>query len=171
MARTPDSQARDPQSRRARARASEPLITRREMAGWVDGPGGNIVAGTWPGERLGLPESGPTSLARPGRRIGALFIDWSLSLALGALLFQSHPLAVLLIFAGMHVLGLSLFATTVGKALVRIQVVPLGGGTSLPLPRVALRTLLLCLVIPLMVVDPDGRSLHDKAARSVEIVM
>ena len=35
----------------------------------------------------------------------------------------------------------------------------------------AVRTVLLCLVLPLMIVDPDGRSLHDKAAGTVELVM
>ena len=30
------------------------------------------------GERLGLPEEGPGSIARPGRRFAALFIDWAL---------------------------------------------------------------------------------------------
>jgi hypothetical protein len=30
----------------------------------------------WPGERLGLPAEGPRSIARLGRRVAALFIDW-----------------------------------------------------------------------------------------------
>jgi uncharacterized RDD family membrane protein YckC len=149
----------------------EPLITRREMAGWVDGPGGNIQSGRYPGERLGLPESGPASLARPMRRIAAVCIDWAIALLISTLAFDGDALATLVVFALMHVVGLTLLATTVGKALVRIQVVRLGGGSTAPIHRVLVRTVLLCLVIPLMVVDPDGRSLHDKAAGTVELVM
>ncbi len=33
----------------------------------------------YPGERLGLPETGPRSVARVGRRIIALAIDWTMS--------------------------------------------------------------------------------------------
>lgn len=160
-----------PRQQRPQGGRSEPLITRREMAGWVDGPGGNIHAGRWPGDRFGLPESGPSSLARPLRRIGALCIDWAIALVISNVFFGGNALATLIALAVMHVLGLSLLATTVGKALVRIQVVPLGGGSTAPVHRILLRTVLLCLVLPLMIVDPDGRSLHDKAAGTVELVM
>lgn len=147
------------------------MITRREMAGWVDGPGGNIHAGRWPGDRLGLPESGPSSLARPVRRIAAVCIDWAIALVVSNVFFSGDPLATLTTFALMHVVGLTLLATTLGKALVRIQVVQVGGGSTAPIHKVLLRTVLLCLVLPLMIVDPDGRSLHDKAAGTVELVM
>nr|WP_221419176.1 RDD family protein [Micrococcus cohnii] len=146
------------------------MITRREMAGWVDGPGSSISRGRWPGDRLGLPESGSTSLARPMRRVGALFLDWFLAYGLAAWLFGGHPMAVLALFAAMHVIGLSLLATTVGKAIARTQVVQVGGASA-SFGSVLLRTGLLVLVVPLMIVDPDGRSLHDKAAGTVEIVM
>lgn len=141
------------------------------MAGWVDGPGGAIQAGRWPGERLGLPEAGPGSLARPSRRIAAVVVDWALALVASNVFFGGDPLATLLVFAGMHLIGLTLLATTVGKALLRIQVVHIRTGSTAPVHKVALRTVLLCLVLPLMVVDPDGRSLHDKAAGTVELVM
>ena len=36
----------------------------------------------YPGQRLGLPEPGPGSLARLGRRIGALMIDWFIAYGL-----------------------------------------------------------------------------------------
>ena len=160
-----------PKQPNARDHRGEPLITRREMAGWVDGPGGNIQAGRWPGERLGLPESGPSSLARPARRIGAICIDWAIALVVSNVFFAGDALATLIVLAVMHVVGLTLLATTVGKALVRIQVVRLGGGSTAPVHRILVRTVLLCLVLPLMIVDPDGRSLHDKAAGTVELVM
>jgi hypothetical protein len=37
----------------------------------------------------------------------------------------------------------------------------------LSLGRVVLRTLLICLVIPALVLDSDGRGLHDRAVDSV----
>jgi uncharacterized RDD family membrane protein YckC len=37
------------------------------------------------------------------------------------------------------------------------------------IPRAALRTLLLCLVIPAVVFDPDQRGAHDKAAGTVVV--
>jgi uncharacterized RDD family membrane protein YckC len=40
-------------------------------------------------------------------------------------------------------------------------------GSRLPLGRVVLRTLLICLVIPALVLDSDGRGLHDRAVDSV----
>ncbi|MGO9653847.1 MAG: RDD family protein, partial [Mycobacterium sp.] len=38
----------------------------------------------YPGERLGLPESGPGSLAPVGRRVAALTIDWLIAYGLAA---------------------------------------------------------------------------------------
>ncbi len=50
----------------------------RDIGSWLSGPepvrpGGDTG---YPGERLGLPETGSRSLARMGRRFGALIIDW-----------------------------------------------------------------------------------------------
>ncbi len=42
-------------------------------------------------------------------------------------------------------------------------------GSRLGLGRVALRTLLICLVIPAVVIDPSGRGLHDRAVGSVAL--
>src|SRR5690625_7283445 len=46
---------------------------RASVGSWMSG---TTQRGQWPGEHLGLPESGPGSLGRLGRRIGALWIDW-----------------------------------------------------------------------------------------------
>ena len=59
----------------------------REIGSWLSGPepvrpGGDTG---YPGERLGLPETGSRSLARMGRRFGALIIDWLISYGLAAL--------------------------------------------------------------------------------------
>ena len=44
----------------------------------------------YPGERLGLPETGPRSVARVGRRIIALAIDWTLSGLIVSLLMGAN---------------------------------------------------------------------------------
>ena len=166
MARRAPDPAQEPEP----PRRDEPLITRRDLAGWVDGPGGGLAGGRWPGDLLGLPEHGPTSMATAARRAVALVIDWFLALGVSWLLFDSDAIATLMVFATMHILGITLLATTVGKAVCRTQVVRLGGRTA-PVHRVVVRTALLCLVLPAVVVGPDGRGMHDKVAGTVEIRM
>ncbi len=51
-----------------------------------------------------------------------------------------------------------------------IHVVRLGGGPAGPLAALV-RTLLLCLVIPAVIFDPDHRGLHDKAMNTVLVRM
>src|SRR3712207_8357076 len=53
----------------------------------------------WPGRRLGLPESGPRSIARLGRRIAALCIDWALAVLVSIAFFAYDSFATLAIFA------------------------------------------------------------------------
>src|SRR6478752_714512 len=48
-------------------------------------PGCQVPAPSYPGERLGLPQHGPGSIARFGRRSAALFVDWLLCYGLAAL--------------------------------------------------------------------------------------
>ena len=51
-----------------------------------------------------------------------------------------------------------------------IHVVRLGGGPAGPVPALV-RSLLLCLVIPAVIFDPDHRGLHDKAMNTVLVRM
>jgi uncharacterized RDD family membrane protein YckC len=51
-----------------------------------------------------------------------------------------------------------------------VHVVRLGGTPAGPLAALV-RTLLLCLVIPAVIFDPDQRGLHDKAAKTVLVRM
>ena len=77
---------------------------------------------------------------------------------------------VLGIFVLLHFALLWLFATTLGKLLFRIQVVQVGGA-PVKLYQAAIRAVLLGLAIPVLVIDKDGRGLHDKLAGTVEIHM
>ncbi|MDT5047195.1 MAG: hypothetical protein QOG75_3058, partial [Mycobacterium sp.] len=52
-------------------------------SGWE--PTGSGESQAYPGQPLGLPEYGPGSLARMGRRLVALLVDWLLAYGLAAL--------------------------------------------------------------------------------------
>ena len=51
---------------------------------------------SYPGERLGVPESGPGSIGRLGRRVGALFVDYGAAYLISGF-FAWDPLAILAI--------------------------------------------------------------------------
>ena len=57
-----------------------------------------LPPGSYPGERLGLPESGSGSLAKLGRRVWAILIDWACAVLISISFFDYDPLATILIF-------------------------------------------------------------------------
>ncbi|TQK99603.1 putative RDD family membrane protein YckC [Streptomyces puniciscabiei] len=125
------------------------------------------------GEQLGLPEEGPDSIARPGRRLGALAVDWGLCLliAYGLIADSYHSAAQVwapIILFVLMVLTLGTVGFTPGKRLFGLRVVALDTGRVNPL-RAFLRTVLLFLAIPALIWDRDGRGLHDRLARTVEV--
>jgi uncharacterized RDD family membrane protein YckC len=148
----------------------ERLITRRDMAGWVGGTERRGQLGRWPGDRLGLAKEGPTSMAGWGRRVLALVIDWFIPALVSTVWFQGNSLVTLGLFFVMQVLSVGVLGTTIGKRIVRIQVVRVGGAMT-GLPKALLRTVLLCLLVPPLVIDGDGRGLHDRVAGTVQIRM
>lgn len=81
---------------------------------------------------------------------------------------SGFSVVVLAVFAVEVTLLTSLGGASLGQRLFRLRVVGVGGGGLAPLP-VAVRTLLLCLAVPPLVFDRDGRGLHDRAARSVVV--
>lgn len=122
----------------------------------------------WPGERLGLPESGPRSIARGGRRLLALAIDWGIATLLSVAFFAPEPwqtngFVTLGLFAALQIVFLWLLNGSVGHLIVGVRVVPLVPGRLGPW-RPVVRTLLLCLFVPAVVMDADQRGLHDRAA-------
>lgn len=118
---------------------------------------------SWPGRRLGLPQSGPRSIGRPGRRIAALAIDWGIALLVSAAFYGGDPTANLVIFAVVQYVFLITLSGSPGHLVMGLRVVPVRPG-QIGFWRPAVRTVMLCLVIPAVVWDPDQRGLHDKAA-------
>ncbi len=123
----------------------------------------------WPGQPLGLPESGTRSVARIGRRIGGIAIDWGLSVVISAAFFNYEPLATLAVFAGLHALSTILLGGSPGHLILGMHVVPMAGG-RIGLWRPLLRTALLALVLPAVFWDVNNRGLHDRAAGTILLV-
>lgn len=141
---------------------------RQDMGSWLEGP-------PLGAEGLGLPDTGPGSQAGTGRRLVALVIDWTACLLIAAAFFDSHPLAPLGIFAVENLVLVALLGSTLGHRILGLQVRRLEvaqGKVPQHVPgvgflRAATRTVLLCLVIPAVVWDAQGRGLHDRTASTV----
>lgn len=115
---------------------------------------------------------GENSYASVGRRLGALAIDWFASLGIAVLVFREYAygttdsmLATTAVFYVEIVLFTFLLGSSFGQKLLSMRVVNLNGG-RLSLWRIMLRTLLILLVIPALVMDSDGRGLHDRIVGS-----
>ena len=141
------------------------MVDRKDIGSWLTGPDTSGIS-KYPGERLGLPESGPGSIARAGRRIVAIMVDWGIALLISNLVFGGDSWANLAVFAAEQMLLVGTLGYSIGHRLVGIHVVRLGGAPAGPLAAVV-RALLLCLVIPAVIFDPDHRGLHDKAMNTV----
>jgi len=137
-----------------------------------------VGAGEWPGQRLGLPEHGPGSIARFGRRLCGIIIDWVIALIIARGLFQvplpfsertatgGQNFIVLAIFALMNILLVGTLGTTIGHRFMGLQVRNVTGGRA-TLVQALIRTVLLCLAIPAVIWDRDSRGLHDKVPNTV----
>ena len=124
----------------------------------------------YPGQRVGLPQSGPGSLATWGARIAALVVDWFVCTLVAVLLFGTRVLTgsgwtswttlstffvestVLVAFAG----------GSVGQLVCRLAVVRLDD-QPVGLLRAALRAAMVSVVLPAVIVGTDRRALHDLA--------
>ncbi|WP_286343736.1 RDD family protein [Frondihabitans sucicola] len=120
----------------------------------------------WPGHDLGLPQEGPRSMGRFGRRIIALVIDWLLAVIISITFFHYNSFATLGVFAVMQIVFLITIGGSIGHIVVRLRLTPLSGG-YIGVWRPIVRTVLLCLVIPAVIYDQDQRGLHDRAIGSI----
>lgn len=120
----------------------------------------------WPGRRLGLPQSGPRSIARFGRRLAALLADWLPAYLVSYAFLDGNPWATLGIFAALQLVFISLLSGSIGHLILGMRVVPLTGGWVGVL-RPLVRTLLLCIVIPAVIWDRDQRGMHDRVSGTI----
>ncbi|MEO5778278.1 MULTISPECIES: RDD family protein [Arthrobacter] len=145
------------------------MVDRKDIGSWLSGPDTSGLS-KYPGERLGLPESGPGSMARAGRRILAICIDWGFALLISNFAFGGNSWATLGVFAVEQILLIGTLGYSIGHRIAGIHVVSLRGGSAGPLAALV-RSLLLCLVIPAVIFDPDQRGLHDKALNTILVRM
>ena len=124
------------------------------------------ASSAWPGRSLGLPEHGPRSVARFGRRAVALAIDWGTAILISVAFFSYDGWATLAVFAVAQIVLLLTANGSAGHLLLGLRVVPVAGG-YLGVWRPFVRTLLLCLVIPAVIWDRDQRGMHDRLAGTV----
>ncbi|WP_087874074.1 RDD family protein [Arthrobacter globiformis] len=145
------------------------MVDRRDIGSWLTGPDTSGIS-RYPGERLGFPESGPGSMARAGRRILAIIIDWTIALLISNVFLSGNSMATLAVFAVEQILLIGTLGYSIGHRATGIHVVKPDGSAAGPLAALV-RTVLLCLVIPAVIFDPDQRGLHDKAMNTVLVRM
>ncbi|MEO0067272.1 MAG: hypothetical protein RJB63_397 [Actinomycetota bacterium] len=120
----------------------------------------------WAGQRLGLPESGSGSLAKLGRRVLALMVDWALAMIVSQAFASGNSTVTLLVFALVQWLLIATLGYSIGHRILGLQVRRLDG-KYVGLWRSLIRIGLILLVIPATIWDGDNRGLHDKAAGTV----
>lgn len=111
-----------------------------------------------------------------GRRFAALFIDWIVAYLVVTLVTGTDYAGAnaapwfypLIGFWVVVTLQLGTASTTLGKRILRIRVIDADGG-PIGFWRAALRTTLLVLVLPAVVITEDRRGLHDMAAGTMVV--
>ncbi|AZA13997.1 RDD family protein [Corynebacterium choanae] len=166
---------------------------------WLNGPQLSGVGdddphapSRWPGEKLGLPRTGAGALASVMRRVGGLTIDWIISM-LAALVISGENLFALLsgsfdvdrynsaianinqwttlCFVVIGTVSVALVARTPGQALMRMGVARIDDGDArVGLWRALVRTFLTILLFPPIIVDSDGRGIHDRLTKTAVIL-
>ena len=104
-----------------------------------------------------------------GPRLGALVIDWVLCLLIASLYAspfeKSWPAVLVLVLANTFFLGL--FGQTPGMRLLRVRCASYPDGGVIGLGRGLIRAVLLGLFIPAILLNSQGRGLHDRLAGSI----
>ena len=131
------------------------------------------------GARLALPASGPGSLAPFGRRIAAFLIDLVAAELVAAPFVHRADLAgpaahlpgqwSVLPWAADYLIGLLWFGRTLGMYLTGLRVIRVDARLAVGPVRALIRTVLLALVVPALLVDSDLRGLHDRLTSTAVI--
>lgn len=122
----------------------------------------------YPGASIGLPESGPRSLASILARVAALIGDWAASMVVAIAIFGWEVMTgsgwrsfmILSVYFVQASLLTALTGGSFGQLIARIGLVRLDGqplGWWRPFAKTALK----CLVIPTLVIGAERRTLPD----------
>jgi hypothetical protein len=140
------------------------------MGSWLSGPEPEHADDDgYPGRALGFPPEGSGSLARTGRRLAALLVDWligyglaALAMKFGLISMSALSTTVLAVWFGLGVIALSLFGFTPGQLALGLLVVPVDGAPRVGFIRALVRGALVALVVPALFTDADMRGLQDR---------
>ena len=116
------------------------------------------------GASLGLPAYGPGSLATFASRAGAFLVDaFGAAFVAGLLTAPALPGNWSLLAFGLLTVGtLVAFGQTPGMRLLGLRLAHPWPGRRLAVWRAVVRTALLMLLVPALIVDANGRGLHDR---------
>lgn len=136
------------------------------------------AGGGHPAAELGLPADGPGSVAPMGRRVVAFGLDALSGVLIGGLvvvfLGDVEPLQRALVnnacFAAQVMVLQALTGQSLGMRALGVRVHrPSSAGGVPGFGPAAVRTALLMLLLPAVVLDRAGRGLHDRAAGTVVV--
>ncbi|MCW0216072.1 MAG: RDD family protein [Pseudonocardia sp.] len=153
------------------------------MARWHETwlPGSHIgtdarAADGHPGARFGLPAAGVGATVGFGRRLGGVAIDWLLGYVIALAFSGTDALGspnfgwtVWLVWFVLTALPTAIFGMTPGMVALGMRVARVDMAPLVGIPRGLLRTLLLGLVLPAVIRDPDGRGWHDRASKTIVV--
>ena len=134
------------------------------------------AAAEYPGQSIGLPQSGRGSLATWGARIAALAIDWGASMIVATFLFGVGVLReggwkawmILAVFFVQSTVLTALTGSSFGQLLARIGVHRLDG-ERLGWLRAIARAAMISVVLPTVVVGAERRALNDLVLGTVVV--
>lgn len=152
-------------------------MDRKDIGSWLSGPKAALedqgMDFGYPGQRFGLPKQGIGSVARMGRRLVALTLDWTAAILVTHLVFpdlvygkEGFAAATLGIFAVEVIVLTGTTGASFGYKIAGIKLVSISS-SRINILKVLARTALLCLVVPALIWDRDGRGLHDKAVGTI----
>lgn len=154
----------------------------KEKRSWLDGPAipAEIEEGAparWPGEKLGLPKTGPGALASVARRSGGVAIDWIICWIVAGFIhmFTSYlggtATLTLMLFVVLGSVSVAIFARTPGQAVLGMGVARVDKRDQrVGVIRAIARTVFTIFVLPAAMVDTDGRGMHDRATGTAVIL-
>ena len=124
------------------------------------------------GAALGMPAEGPGSMARLLQRIVAVIIDWLVCSVIAAGFFGYQfggggtSWTPLVVFFVENVVLVGTLGSTLGHRIMGMHVVKVSGEAAGPVAALS-RSVLLCVFVPAVIWDKDGRGLHDRFAGTV----
>jgi hypothetical protein len=132
------------------------------------------------GQSLGLPPSGPGSLAPTGRRIAAFLLDLLAAGLVASPFVHRRDLPglaahlpgqwSLIPLVLDYLIGLLLFGRSLGMYLTGLRVIRVDARLAVGPIRALVRTALLVALVPALVADQDFRGLHDRLTATAVII-